>query len=106
MAGISLQFEEGICSVCKKRKQVRIIAHDERIAKLCEVCAQGITVSIADFLKKYGKKPTSPFEVKPADELIKPAALDEGTKKRVEELLKKGGKKKKKKKKKGKGGKG
>lgn len=100
MAGISLQFEEGVCSVCKKRKQVRIIAHDDRIAKLCEVCAQDITVSIADFLKKHGTKPPSPFEVKPADELIKPAALDEGTKKRVEELLKKGGKKKKK----GKGG--
>ncbi|MCW1296365.1 MAG: hypothetical protein OH319_01655 [Candidatus Parvarchaeota archaeon] len=55
--GITLGFEEGICSICKEKKNVRILCDQERkkIVKICESCAEKFgTLSAGEIMDMFG----------------------------------------------------
>lgn len=65
MIGISPEYEIGFCSICKKKKKVRIIADNstKRIMKICERCANATDISVTDALERYGRKTKKRFEI-------------------------------------------
>ncbi|MCD6547047.1 MAG: hypothetical protein J7K22_00675 [Nanoarchaeota archaeon] len=59
--GITLGYEIGICSICKKKKEIRIIYDkgSHKIVKVCDDCvAKHSSESVKQLIKKYGKKTT------------------------------------------------
>ena len=50
-------FQEGKCSVCKKKKKVRVLVLGKKYAELCKDCLEKVGgMESSDFVKKYGKK--------------------------------------------------
>jgi len=57
--GITMGFETGICSICKKEKNVRIIYDEDsnKIVKICEECAEKFGERTSEeIMNEFGKE--------------------------------------------------
>jgi hypothetical protein len=71
--GISLGYETDVCSVCKHKKEIRIIYRKstKRSVNICDACEKehaGITPE--ELVKKYGKKVRTKAQIKKADQIM------------------------------------
>jgi NAD-dependent SIR2 family protein deacetylase len=59
--GITLGYEKDTCSICKKKKEVRLIYDREKhlVVKVCDECAGKLNMPIDEVVKKYGEKTTA-----------------------------------------------
>lgn len=72
--GISLGYEEDICSLCKTKKEVRIIycKKTKKYANICDECAQkNPNITPEELIKRFGKKVKTKAQIKKADEILK-----------------------------------
>lgn len=57
--GITLGYQNEVCSICKKRKNVRIICNKNKKVNICDECMEkNKTVTIEEIVDKYGEKIT------------------------------------------------
>ena len=57
--GLTIGYDEDICSICKKKKEVRHVYDRKKyiIANICDECvSKNESMTINEILKKYGKK--------------------------------------------------
>ncbi len=55
--GLSPQFQEEVCDICKKEGEVRVLFDSEKklTAFICADCAKNSKDSAEEIMKKYGK---------------------------------------------------
>lgn len=71
--GISLGYETDICSICKGKKEVRIIYHKptKRSVNICDECAAANANSTPqELIKKYGRKVKTKAQITKADKIM------------------------------------
>ena len=71
--GISLGYETDVCSICKGKKEIRIIYNKltKRSVNICDECEKknaGLTPE--KLIKKYGKKVRTKAQIKKADQIM------------------------------------
>lgn len=56
MPKITRDYQEGICTICKKKKLVRVLLNNKRVAYLCKNCLEGIgEMTVNELLNKFGE---------------------------------------------------
>ena len=71
--GISLGYETDKCSICKGKKETRIIYHKptKRCVNICDECVkEHANLTPEELIKKYGKKVKTKAQIKKADQII------------------------------------
>ena len=71
--GISLGYETDKCSICKGKKEIRIIYHKptKRSVNICDDCArENSNATPEELIKKYGKKVKTKAQIKKADQIM------------------------------------
>jgi len=71
--GISLGYEADKCSICKKKKEIRILYHKltKRSVNVCDDCmASNSDKTPEELIKEYGKKVKTKAQIKKADQII------------------------------------
>lgn len=55
--GITPEFEDGTCDVCKSKKNVRVVADKAKnlTFRICSDCAKSSTLTVEKLMEKYGK---------------------------------------------------
>lgn len=55
--GITPELEPGDCSICGEKRQVRLIIDNDsgRIARICEGCAAGSSLTAEELIEKHGR---------------------------------------------------
>jgi len=71
--GISLGYETDKCSICKGKKEIRIIycKKSKRSVNICDACEkENANMTPEELVKKYGKKVKTKAQIKKADQIM------------------------------------
>lgn len=52
--GLTPMFEKGVCSLCGKEGDVRLLVEEGRVARICRDCASASAMSAEEIIEKHG----------------------------------------------------